>query len=114
MTYEHAKLDNMFKGWFVGDFQPTLFNSKDVEVAIKYYKAGDVEELHHHKVSTEITAIVQGQVKMLDRVWSAGDILLLEPGTATSFEAITDSINVVVKLPSVKNDKYIGSPALCK
>jgi len=109
MAYEHARLDDMFKGWFVGDFQPTIFNSKDVEVAIKYYKAGDVEELHHHKVSTEITVVVEGQVRMLDKIWSKGDILLLEPNTSTSFEAITDAINVVVKLPSAKNDKYISN-----
>ena len=31
------------KGWFIGNFEPSLLKSKDFEVAIKEYKAGTVE-----------------------------------------------------------------------
>ena len=30
-------LQNFTKGWIVGDFEPTLFNNKDVEVSLKRY-----------------------------------------------------------------------------
>jgi hypothetical protein len=82
--------------------------SKDVEVAIKHYKAGDREDTHHHRVAVEITAIVSGEVMMMGRRWGPGDIVTVEPGEATDFRAITDAVNVVVKLPSVMGDKYAG------
>ena len=44
-----AKLENMLKGWFIGNFEPTLLRTNDVEVAVKEYKKGDYEELHYHK-----------------------------------------------------------------
>jgi quercetin dioxygenase-like cupin family protein len=101
-------LDNMIKGWFVGDFSPTAFSTKDCEVAVKNYKAGDHEGAHYHKVATEITVIVSGSVRMLGKKWHAGDIIVLEPGTVTDFEALTDAVNVVVKVPGAKDDKYLN------
>lgn len=101
------KLDDMVKGWFVGDFTPVALPSKNFEVSIKKYSAGDVEPLHVHKIATELTAIVSGRVVMCGKQWSDGDIIVLEPGDSTSFEAITDVVTVVVKTPSVLNDKYL-------
>jgi hypothetical protein len=105
----HFRLEDMIKGWFIGSFKPTAFNTSECEVAVKQYKAGDKEELHHHKIATEITVVVSGCIRMLDREWSAGDIIVLEPGVATSFDALTDAMNVVVKLPGALSDKYLGN-----
>src|SRR5262245_60127936 len=96
----------MTKGWFVGDFTPVALATGDCEVGIKHYSAGDREAPHYHRVATEITAIVTGRVRMMDREFGAGEIVVLEPGEATGFEAILDSTTVVVKLPSVIGDKY--------
>jgi len=101
------KLDTMKRGWFIGDFIPTLYKTQDVEVAVKSYKAGDYEEWHYHKIATEITVIIKGKVKMNGKKFIEGDIITIEPGEGTDFLAITDTINVVVKIPGAKNDKYI-------
>jgi len=102
------KLDDMTKGWFVGDFEPTLIKTQDVEVAVKTYKKGDTEERHYHKIATEITVVVSGKVKMNDIEYSAGDIIVMEPCESTDFEALEDSVNTVVKLPGAVDDKYFG------
>ena len=104
----HDRLEAMTKGWFVGDFVPVSLSTKACEVAIKYYKKGDYESAHHHKVATEITAIVSGEVEMLGGRWGAGDILTIEPGETTDFLALTDVVTVVVKTPSVPNDKFMS------
>jgi quercetin dioxygenase-like cupin family protein len=104
-----GKLQDMFKGWFVGDFDPSLLRTDACEVAVKSYKAGDSEELHHHKVATEVTLILSGRVRMCGKEWGEGDIVVLEPGEATDFVALTDAVNVVVKTPGAKNDKYLGA-----
>jgi hypothetical protein len=58
------RLDNFVKGWVVGNFEPTLFQTDDFEVAVKNYKAGYYEEKHYHKVATEWTIISKGKVLM--------------------------------------------------
>lgn len=100
------KLSEMTKGWFVGDFSPTALHSQDAEVAVKSYEAGSVEARHLHKVAAEVTVIVSGRARMNTTVLEAGDIILIEPGEATDFEALTDVTTVVVKTPSVAGDKY--------
>lgn len=105
---KNFNLDDMIKGWFVGDFSPTAFKTDTCEVAVKKYKKGDKENSHYHKVATEITVVVEGVINMLGKEWSAGEIIVLSPGEVTAFEAITDATNVVVKLPGALNDKYLA------
>ena len=99
-------LKSMVKGWFIGDFEPTVLKTKDFEVAVKYYKKGDSEETHVHKIATEITVVISGRVRMSDHVFSEGDIVTIEPGEYTDFVALEDAATVCVKSPSVKGDKY--------
>jgi quercetin dioxygenase-like cupin family protein len=100
------KHEDMIKGWFVGDFEPTAFSTKESEVALQKYKEGDIEQRHVHKVATELTLIVSGKVLMNGVEYGEGDVIVIEPGEATDFKALTDVTNVVVKVPSVKGDKY--------
>lgn len=103
-------LDSMIKGWFVGDFSPCVCKSKDFEVAVKYYKKGECESLHYHTIATEITCIAQGRVKMNGIEFGKGEIIVLEPFESTDFLALTDNtITVAVKIPSTKNDKFLGA-----
>ncbi len=103
---EVHKLSDMFKGWFVGDFNPTLVKTQDVEVAVKTYPAGMVEEAHVHKIATEITVIVSGSARMNGRTLNAGDIAIVKPGESCVFETLTDVTTTVVKIPGATNDKY--------
>lgn len=103
-----ANLEEMERGWFVGNFIPTAFKTDVCEVAVKKYDRGASEESHFHKIATEITLILEGQVQMLGRTFKEGDIIVVEPGVRTAFEALTDCVNVVVKIPGATDDKYLG------
>lgn len=103
-------LSHMVKGWFVGGFSPSVVQTHAVEVAVKTYKAGDKEAMHFHRLATEITVVVSGHVRMAGKDLGPGDIVALEPLEPTDFEAVTDAINVVVKLPGAADDKYLGTP----
>lgn len=102
----HDRLEDMAKGWFVGDFQPVAVRSTECEVAVKTYRAGDFEDSHYHAIATEVTTIISGEARMFGRVWRTGDIITIEPGEATAFFALTDVTTVVVKLPSAPGDKH--------
>ena len=96
----------MVKGWFVGDFDPSLFKTKDVEVAIKRYLKDDYEQTHYHKIATEITVIIEGAVLMNGDKYVKNDILVIEPGFQTDFRALENTTTAVVKIPGASNDKY--------
>lgn len=100
-------LAEMRGGWFVGAFEPTLFASKDVEVAVKMYRAGDTEPRHVHRIAVEFTAITAGIVEINGVRYCAGTIVRVPPGCPTCFRAISDACTTVVKLPSVPGDKYL-------
>ena len=102
------KLKDMAKGWFVGNFDPTLHKTEEFEVAVKEYGQGESEEYHHHKVAQEITVVVTGEVEMNDEKFVRGDIIVLDPNEGTSFTALTDAVITVVKVPCAKGDKYLG------
>lgn len=97
----------MTGGWFVGAFSPTALTTDACEVAVKSYLAGAIEAAHYHRVATEVTVILSGRVRMCDREWGAGDIIVLDPLDVTSFEVLEDAVTVVVKTPGVLEDKYL-------
>jgi hypothetical protein len=97
----------MVKGWFIGDFEPSLYKTEAVEVAVKSYNSGDFEEEHYHKIATEFTVVIEGIVELNDIQYGVNDIIKIEPGTSAKFKSITNSLTVVVKIPGVKNDKFI-------
>ena len=104
-----AKLEDMIKGWFVGNFEPTLLKTNDFEVAVKEYNKGDYEEKHYHKIATEFTVITRGRVKMNGVEYKKGDIIVMEQNESTDFECLEDGTqNVVVKIPGANDDKYLG------
>lgn len=106
MVLEKYNLDEMFKGWFVGNFEPSLYKTNEVEVGVKKYKMGEFENSHFHKIATEFTVIVSGIVEMNGVEYGENDIIKIVPGVSTNFKALTDVITVVVKLPGANNDKY--------
>jgi len=98
------QLKDFIKGWIVGDFEPTLYKTNEIEVGVKEYKKGDKEKPHLHKIATEITILIRGKIKMKE-VMNEGDIVVLKHEYC-GFEALEDSTLLVIKYPSVKGDKY--------
>ena len=107
MAIEKHDLSEMYKGWFIGNFEPSLYKTNDVEVGVKSYIAGEYEASHYHKIATEFTVIISGEVEMSGVQYGPGAIIKIEPGTSTDFKALTDTTTVVVKVPGASNDKYI-------
>lgn len=100
-------ISNYKRGWIIGNFEPSLLDTKDFEVAIQTYAEGHLERAHLHKVALEITYIISGSAKFNDEVFSANEIVKISPGEVVKFEAITQVTTLVVKTPSLPDDKYI-------
>ena len=104
---EIHNLNNFVNGWFIGNFEPTLLKNESFEMSIKKYKSNDYEKSHYHKIATEYTIIVDGEVEMNGVTYKKDSIIKIEPNESTDFKCITDVVTVVVKTPSVNNDKFI-------
>jgi hypothetical protein len=55
----------------------------------------------------EVTAIISGEVSFNGKIFSAGDIITVTQGESIEFAAVTDAVNVVIKVPCVIGDKYL-------
>lgn len=100
-------LNDFIKGWVIGNFDPTLFQTNDFEISVRRYNKGDYEDSHMHKISTEYTIIVTGEVEMNDIKYKNDDIIKIAPGEYTDFKCITDVVTCVIKIPCTQNDKYL-------
>lgn len=102
------KITSFTNGWFIGDFSPSLFQTKHFEICAKFFKAGELEPNHFQIIATEVTLVISGLVRMGEHILEAGDILVIECGEACDFEALSDSHVIGVKFPSIPNDKVLA------
>ena len=105
---EKFLLKDFFRGWLVGNFEPTLLKTKEIEVALQKYHAGEEEPQHHHKVGTEISLLVSGTATFNNVVIAEGEGVVIRPKEANIFRAVTDCQVLVIKYPSDTKDKYLG------
>ncbi|WP_449567277.1 cupin domain-containing protein [Lelliottia nimipressuralis] len=106
-------LSAMTCGWFVGAFTPTALDTDVVEVAVQHFPADYRGRAHHHRIATEVTLLLAGEARMGGVLLGPGDILRVEPGVSTTFDALTPCVTVVVKLPGALNDKYDDEEGVC-
>jgi quercetin dioxygenase-like cupin family protein len=100
------KLENMKKGWFVGNFHPTTYQTDLFEVGTTLHLKGSHWDTHYHKKATEITWIISGKMRLQDKILNTGDIFILEPWEIANPEFLEDTQVLVIKTPSDPNDKY--------
>lgn len=101
------KLDDFKLGWVIGDFDPAIYKTKDIEVGVKYYEPLVKEPKHLHKIATEYTIILLGRVKVNGIEYSKGDLIKVDKNQISEFETLEKTITLVVKTPSAPGDKYV-------
>jgi quercetin dioxygenase-like cupin family protein len=100
------ELKNFTKGWFVGNFSPSLCKSEHFEVAVMHFNKGDFVAPHTHKIATEYNVLIEGKMRIKDTIIEKNQIFVLEPNEIADPEYLEDCTLVVVKSPSVPTDKY--------
>ena len=103
---EVYNIDDFKKGWFIGNFEPSIFKNPFFEVAHHFHPAGFEGELHTHKVATEVTYIVRGSLTASKKKLKARDMFVYHPNEIADVIFHEDTDLIVIKWPSVPNDKY--------
>lgn len=98
---------DMMGGWFIGNFEPVSYKTEKFEVCYKHHKKGEKWETHYHKLATEINYLVEGKMTIQDKELKSGDIFILHPYEVANPIFIEDCILVIIKTPSVIDDKFM-------
>lgn len=103
---EVYELSDFWRGWFIGDFEPSVLRTKDFEVGILTHKKGEYWPRHVHRESDEYNLLVSGEMTLNDVPLSTGAVFVIEKNEIAKPEFLEDCTIVVVKTPSVRGDKY--------
>jgi hypothetical protein len=101
------KLNEMKDGWFVGNFLPTAFKTKDFEVCYKKHAKGEFWDKHYHEKIYEVNLLVKGKMLINDIELNEGDIFVIQPFYISKPTFLEDCELVIVKTPSITDDKII-------
>lgn len=104
---EIYELENYIGGWFIGDFDPSVFKTNQFEVCYKFHKKREVWPAHKHEKVTEINYLIRGKMLIQNTTLIAGDIFVLNPGEIADPNFLEDCELIVVKVPSIPGDKVI-------
>jgi quercetin dioxygenase-like cupin family protein len=101
------KIDDMTRGWFIGDFEPSVLRTKDFEVGVLTHNKGEDWPAHYHEFSTEYNLLLKGKMTIQKQELNEGDIFIIEKNEIANPIFLEDCKILVVKTPSVIGDKII-------
>ncbi len=101
------KMENMKGGWFIGNFEQTAFKTDQFEVCYKHHVKGEKWDTHYHKEGTEINYLVSGKMIIQNKELNTGDIFILHPFEIANPDFIEDCVVLIIKTPSILDDKFI-------
>ena len=101
-----TRIEDYFRGWFVGNFEPTSFKSENFEVGLLQHKKGEIWSPHIHKIATEINLLIEGEMTIQGKKLVSGDVFVIDPYEIADPIFHTDCKLVVIKTPSLPGDKY--------
>ena len=97
----------MHKGWFIGDFEPTAYSTKDFEASYRTHHKGEKWDVHYHKVGTEINLLVSGKMSIQNKTLNSGDIFIIHPYELANPVFFEDCEVICIKTPSAPSDKFV-------
>jgi quercetin dioxygenase-like cupin family protein len=103
---EIRRIEDFTRGWFIGNFDPSLLKTDKFEVGLLSHKAGEVWPKHYHKVATEYNVLVSGRMIIQGKELKSGDVFVFSPGDIADPIFLEDCSVLVVKVPSIIGDKY--------
>jgi len=101
------KIKDFIGGWYVGNFDPTVFKTDKFEVGYKVHLKDEVWDKHYHKEATEINFLISGKMKIMDKEFNSGDIFVIYPNEIADPIFLENCYLIVIKTPSIVGDKYI-------
>jgi quercetin dioxygenase-like cupin family protein len=104
---EIYKISDFKGGWFVGDFEPTVYKNREFEAGFKVHLKDEVWPKHYHKDSLEINYLVSGKMLIQGKELNSGDVFVIRPGEIADPIFIEECKVFIIKTPSIPGDKFL-------
>lgn len=101
-----TKLSDYIRGWFIGDFKPTVLRTEDFEVGVLTHKKDEKWPAHYHKQSIEYNVLVSGKMIVQGKELNSGDVFVFDKGEIADPVFVEECTIVCVKVPSIPSDKF--------
>ena len=101
------RIEEFTRGWFIGNFDPSIHKTSDFEVGVLTHTKGEVWAAHYH-TGLEMNYLVSGQMLMHGQLIQQGNVFVMEPYEVADPEFLTDCVVLVIKIPSDPSDKYMA------
>jgi hypothetical protein len=99
--------DKYVGGWFIGDFEPSIWRTSSFEVGYKHHKMGEPWPAHYHEHMDEATFLLEGKMQICGETLSGPVIFVLDRMQTADPIFITDCKVFIIKAPSVPGDKVV-------
>lgn len=101
-----TKITDYVRGWFIGNFEPSLLKTSDFEVGLLTHKQGEQWPSHYHKESIEYNILISGKMVVQGKELNNGDVFVFEKEEIADPVFLEDCTVVCVKVPSIPSDKF--------
>jgi quercetin dioxygenase-like cupin family protein len=101
-----TKIIDYTRGWFIGNFEPSLLKTSDFEVGLLTHKKDEYWAPHCHKESVEYNVLISGKMVVQGKELNSGDVFVFDKGEVADPIFLEDCTLIVVKVPSIPSDKF--------
>jgi CTP:phosphocholine cytidylyltransferase-like protein len=100
-----SHLNDMIRGWLIGDFEPSIYRTKDFEIGYLSHPKGQVWAPHVHNKADEINVLIKGKMRINNEDIEEKEIFIVKKGMLTSSIFLEDCEILCIKIPSLPHDK---------
>lgn len=104
---KQINIDDFIRGWLIGDFEPCIKRTTDLEVAVLQHKRGEKWGFHYHSEAREINILLSGKMMINNIPIKQNSIFIFEQNMISCPIFLEDCIVLCIKIPSIPTDKYI-------
>lgn len=107
LNIEKYNIKDMFRGWFIGNFEPSVYKTNNFEVGYLLHKKGEMWDVHYHEYTTEINLLIEGKMILNNIEINKNEIFIINKNNIAAPIFLEDCYIICIKVPSIIGDKII-------
>jgi hypothetical protein len=98
-------IDSFVRGWFIGDFEPSILRTKTWEVALLRHNKGEKWDFHYHAQADEVNVLLNGRMMLNGYEIRSRNVFTIPKKQIACPFFLEDCLILCIKTPSVIGDK---------
>jgi dTDP-glucose pyrophosphorylase len=107
LNIQISDINEMTRGWLIGDFEPSILRTKDFEVGYLNHKKGELWPVHYHAHMIEINVLIKGKMILNDIEINENQVFVIHKNDIACPIFVEDCFILCIKVPSIIGDKVI-------